>query len=126
MVNYDMLFDEHSFYKLLGERIRAARERHRPRMSQIQLASQLSLSRASVVNIEAGRQHPPLDTLWEIADALTIELHDLIPTRADYEAYQQRGGLDERIVAEIDSFAAGDATTRNALTAFVSRKKVDP
>lgn len=118
-----MLFEEQLFYKLLGERIRAARERHTPRVSQVQLASQLSLSRASVVNIEAGRQHPPLDTLWEIADALDIELRDLIPSKAEYEAYHARGGLDERIVAEIDTYAAGNEATRDALTAFVSRKK---
>lgn len=123
MVNYGMLFQEQTFYKLLGGRIRAARERHTPRLSQIQLAAQLNLSRASVVNIEVGRQHPPLDTLWAIADALDIELRDLIPTRAEYEAYQARGGMDERIVAEIETHAAGNETTRDALTAFITRSK---
>jgi DNA-binding XRE family transcriptional regulator len=118
-----MMLQEHLFYKLVGERIRTARQRCSPRVSQVQLANYLDLSRASVVNIEAGRQHPPLHVLWEIAEFLNIEMRDLIPSQAEYDAYQAREGLDERVVAAIEEQAAGNEETRRLLTEFVGRVK---
>jgi transcriptional regulator with XRE-family HTH domain len=123
MVNYGMMNKEQMFYRFVGERIRVARQRSIPRISQVQLANHLNMSRASVVNIEAGRQHPPLHILWEIAEFLNIEVRDLIPSQAEYTAYQARDGLDERMVAAIEEQAAGNEETRRLLTEFVGRAK---
>jgi len=73
-----MLPDEQStFYKMLGERIREARVS--AGLKQEALAGFLKLSRVSIVNIEKGRQHPPLHLLWDISKLLNIEVTKLLP-----------------------------------------------
>src|SRR5215217_1649513 len=78
--------DADSLYREIGRRIREARERVPKKLSQATLAKQLKVSRASIVNIEAGRQHAPLDLLWRIAEALKTELVTLIPRREELSA----------------------------------------
>lgn len=68
-------------YLIVGAKI--ARSRSEKKMSQVDLASRIGMSRASVVNIEKGRQHPPLHLLWQLADALEVELSALLPTRTE-------------------------------------------
>jgi transcriptional regulator with XRE-family HTH domain len=118
-----MAFNEQMFYNIIGERIRTARQHYRPRMSQAQLAEKLNLSRASVVNIEAGRQRPPLHVLWHIAESLDTELRLLLPSRDEYMAYHAHSGLDEQTVSHIEAVAGGNATTRELLTEFITRVK---
>lgn len=65
------------FYVELGNRIRGARLLHQ--IGQEELASQLELSRASLVNIEKGRQRPMIHTLVSIAKLLNVPLHNLVP-----------------------------------------------
>ncbi len=65
------------FYKQLGENIRIARRD--ADMTQITFARLLELSRPSIVNIEKGRQHPPLHFLVDISKILSIDVIDLIP-----------------------------------------------
>jgi len=69
--------DQEKFYQLLGTRIRDARKL--AGLKQEALASYLDLTRASVVNIEKGRQHPPLHLLYDISKILKVELCSLIP-----------------------------------------------
>lgn len=116
-----MALDEELLYRLVGERVRAARQRLEPSFSQAQLAERLDMSRTSIVNIEAGRQRPPLHVLWRIADALETELALLVPDRAEYVARGKPVALDEQTVAEIEEAAEGDAATGQLLTEFVSR-----
>jgi DNA-binding XRE family transcriptional regulator len=71
--------EEDLLYKLVGEQIRKGRERQKPKMSQAQLAGFLGISRTSIVNIEAGRQHPPLYVMWKIAETLRIEISHFFP-----------------------------------------------
>jgi len=66
-----------SFYTALGQRIAEARQRQR--MTQEALASDISLTRTSVVNIERGKQQLLLHTLVQIARALKVSPTDLIP-----------------------------------------------
>lgn len=54
----------------VGERVRALRE-HRG-LTQQQLAAQALMSRASVANLEAGRQNVALRRLCSLADALGV------------------------------------------------------
>jgi transcriptional regulator with XRE-family HTH domain len=65
------------FYKMLGERIREARIN--AGLKQEAFAGFLHLSRVSIVNIEKGRQHPPIHLLWDISKLLNIEVFDLLP-----------------------------------------------
>jgi len=63
-----------AFYEDFGERVRRARGS----MSQAALGALVGISRASISNIEAGRQHPPLHLLPRLARALGVEPAQLI------------------------------------------------
>jgi DNA-binding XRE family transcriptional regulator len=65
-----------SLYSIVGNNIRAIRERNS--IKQGALAEMLNLSRASIVNIEKGRQQPSLHLLIEIAQALNVEFLELL------------------------------------------------
>lgn len=64
-------------YYQIGEYIKDAREKKG--LTQEELANACSLSRTSITNIEKGRQHLPLHTLYKIAFALNKEVSDLLP-----------------------------------------------
>lgn len=67
-------------YRLLGRNIAAHRAARK--LTQAQVAERLGLTRASLANIETGRQRAMLHHLYEIADALELEsILDLIPGR---------------------------------------------
>ena len=52
-------------------------------ISQEELARRVELSRTSIVNMESGRQRPPLATLYDIADALGVQATELLPRNED-------------------------------------------
>ena len=64
-------------YKIIGERIQKKREKMG--LSQEDLAAKVGLLRTSITNTEAGRQKIPLEGLYRIAEALEMEVKDLIP-----------------------------------------------
>lgn len=68
---------EKEFYKALGQLIKQARTN--AKLKQEAFASMLNLSRASIVNIEKGRQRPPIHLLWDIGKALNISVTKLLP-----------------------------------------------
>jgi len=115
--------DDEFLYQAVGEKIRHVRERSRPKLSQAQLATRLGVSRASIVNIEAGRQHAPLHVLWKIAGVLGTELALLIPQRDELLETQVPIKLDERTISQIETAANGDPETRRQLTGFISKTK---
>jgi transcriptional regulator with XRE-family HTH domain len=108
-------------YRLVCEQIRRARGY--TGMSQAKLAKELGMSRTSVVNIEAGRQHPPLHVLWLIAEKLGTEAALLIPKQFEYREQSIPVSLDTHTVAEIERAANGDPVTRRHLTDFIGRVK---
>jgi len=65
------------FYVAVGRKISEVRQRRN--MTQEALASDISLSRTSVVNIERGKQQLLLHTLVQIAQALKAKPHELLP-----------------------------------------------
>lgn len=69
--------EQSKFYLALGSSIRQARTK--AKLKQETFATFLNLSRASIVNIEKGRQHPPIHLLWDIAKILNIQVSDLLP-----------------------------------------------
>lgn len=70
-------------YKLIGQRVRAAREQRG--LSQEKLAERVDLKRTSITNIEKGRQRLLVHTLFMISEALAVPIIDLIsvPTAID-------------------------------------------
>ena len=113
--------DEEALYRAVGERVRSARERQPARLSQAALAKKLEVSRASIVNIEAGRQHAPLYLLWRIAQHLDVELLSLIPSAAELAAVPSAAVLDDEMREELKKYANGDAATENALSSFIAQ-----
>jgi transcriptional regulator with XRE-family HTH domain len=113
--------DVQGLYPAVGRKIRAARERSTPRLSQDKLAKRLGISRASIVNIEAGRQHAPLDLLWNIAQILDLELTILIPQRAELLAIDNVVELNDKMRNQIEVEASGNATLKKSLTTIVGR-----
>jgi len=90
-------------YGFVGDLVR--QKRTQIGVSQEELAGKIGLARVSVVNIERGRQRPPLHVLWLIAEVLGVELRDLIPLHlqvtseplAVHPAYrEQMNGLVEK------------------------------
>jgi transcriptional regulator with XRE-family HTH domain len=67
-------------------------------LTQADLAEASSLSRTSITNIEKGRQHLPIHTLYVIALALGKEVADLLP---DFKVSSETK-LGERIPKDLD------------------------
>jgi transcriptional regulator with XRE-family HTH domain len=65
------------YYKELGQRIRQARLD--AGVTQEQVANAASLTRASVANIEAGRQQVLVHTLIALARAVNVTVPELLP-----------------------------------------------
>lgn len=117
MADFDHLYRE------LGRKIRQARERCGERLSQDSLAKRLGISRASIVNIEAGRQRAPLHLLWQIADLLGTDLTLLIPSREELLPPANQVRLDKEMIKQIEEAANGDPGAIKVLTGFVSKLK---
>ena len=71
--------DHRQFYQEVGRRIREARKRRKPPLTQETLAQLVSLTRTSITNVEKGRQKFLLHTLADIAIALQVEPASLLP-----------------------------------------------
>ncbi len=93
-------------------------------MSQAKLAKRIDMSRTSIVNIEAGRQHPSLHVLWAIAEELGTDVALLVPSHSDYDDVGPVE-LDSKSISLIETAANGDHGARRDLLAFISyaRKK---
>ena len=65
--------NQQDIYRQIGRNIRRLRE---GRLTQAQLASAIGISRASLANIEAGRQQVLVHYLFAIAEELNLETLD--------------------------------------------------
>lgn len=64
--------EQNYLYELIGNQIQELRKKSR--FSQENLAKKLELSRASIVNIEKGRQHPSIHLLIDLARILNVNI----------------------------------------------------
>ena len=71
--------DQRRFYQEVGQRVREARLRRIPRLTQEALAQMVGLTRTSITNVEQGRQKCLLHTVANIAAALHVPAGSLIP-----------------------------------------------
>lgn len=69
--------NKQKFYQELGFVLSEARKN--AKLSQEILAEKVGLSRVSIVNIEKGRQTPPLHVLWTFSNIVGVELSELLP-----------------------------------------------
>lgn len=75
-------------YRLIGSQIAARRKELR--LKQAEVAAQIGLTRASLANIEKGRQKVMLHQIYRIAEALRIEtILDLVPRRFSMDLSDQ-------------------------------------
>lgn len=115
MADFDDLYGE------VGRKLRQARVTQG--FSQERLAQQLGISRASVVNIEAGRQRAPLHLLWQLSEALATDLSMLIPRREELSPTAREAALDPAMVKQIREAANNDSDGVKALTRLASKLK---
>lgn len=117
-------FDADALYGAIGERIRKTREGLPIRLSQAALAKKLNISRASIVNIEAGRQHAPLHLLWKLAKEIDVELTSLIPTRADLASIPANVELSDEMLKELRKHTNGNQALESTLSSFIAQAVV--
>jgi transcriptional regulator with XRE-family HTH domain len=107
--------------QLLGDRIRALRERQQ--LTQADLARLSELSRSQILLLERGERAPTVVTVASVARALGVPVGDLLdpvtqanpgPDRADRLATRARAlgpaGLDavERVIDALEQFASAE------------------
>ena len=63
-------------------------------MSQGSLGKRVGLSRASVANIEKGRQRIPLHHLYRLAQALGVNAHTLLPDSNGFPSSSVERGIN--------------------------------
>ena len=98
-------------YEAIGDRIRAARARSR--MTQIELAQRVGLTRSSIANVEAGRQRAMIHALLQIADVLGVSLGELVP---EFHSASHTSTL-----LSSDTFDGQPPTTHDFVTAALRR-----
>jgi transcriptional regulator with XRE-family HTH domain len=93
-------------YRLLGSR--AAKRRDELGLTQAEVASQIGLSRASLANLETGRQKILLHHVYKLAAALKVDsILDLIPKTFAFDTEPVnfvRSDVSDRQKAVIEDF----------------------
>lgn len=72
-----------SVYRHIGAVIRRGRRKFKPRLTQAALAQRVGISRASLANIETGRQSVLVHQLYALAAALDLAPGDFLLPAAD-------------------------------------------
>lgn len=92
--------DETGLYETLGRSVAARRKAIGK--TQAEIASQLTLSRASLANIERGNQKVLLHQVYHIAKALDLnDITDLIPLECF--DFKDRSGINPLEISSADS-----------------------
>lgn len=89
------VLDLDKFYIGIGENIK--NYRFKLGYSQDDLAKFLDLTRTSIVNIEKGRQRPPIHTLVELSSFLKVSVDDLLPSKDERDQINFLKGIKENI-----------------------------
>lgn len=109
-------------YRVLGERIKARREELG--LSQKELSEKiLTLGRASISNIEKGRQYPPLSTVYEMCRVLDIDVQRILPTYSEIESKVNSSPETEEIEKYIGTLNLDEKTLLQIREAFKKTNK---
>lgn len=114
------LVEDNEFYRELGRRIAARRSFLR--ITQAEVGERMGVSRASVANIEAGRQKLQVHQLYAIARALGFgDLGDILPTKVP--ALDGDSLLSDREDVSAVQRAQFESLVRNAVAAARPRSR---
>lgn len=108
-----MMNDRETFYQEVGRRIREARRRRKPPLTQEGLAKLVSLTRTSITNVEKGRQKFLLHTLADIASALHVDPATLLPKASGESDRQLDEALKHRPKAEKEWIKSAVSAAQN-------------
>ncbi|MBR1272714.1 helix-turn-helix transcriptional regulator [Bradyrhizobium sp. AUGA SZCCT0222] len=84
--NSDSLYDmtDLEIYRIIGAGLAARRKKLR--LKQAEVAEQIGLTRASLANIESGRQKLMLHQIYKLATALKVDsITELVPASFSFE-----------------------------------------
>lgn len=114
---------EDLFYEQIGERIR--NYRLSAGLGQEVFSELLNMTRASVVNIEKGRQRPSIFLLISIARILNIDYIDLVPVTLNIERVKENRPLQEIDFSAVVASSNVDLNERvkNSMNQFISQIK---
>ncbi len=96
------ILDLENFYSKLGENIKAARKKRG--YSQDDLTKHVGLTRTSIVNIEKGRQHPPMHVIMNIASLFNVDINELLPSPTEKKKSEILKTVKESISAAEKKF----------------------
>jgi transcriptional regulator with XRE-family HTH domain len=92
------------FYANLGRRIQDLRATRGVTQEELGSRLETKMTRASIANIESGKQRVYAHTLIEIARALDTSLHELLPEQSgETKRRAQRAPATERFASELAS-----------------------
>lgn len=100
-----ILLEVEDFYADLGQRLRALR--NQKGLTQQQLGARLvpAVTRASIANIETGKQRVLAHTLLQLADAVGVPLKELLPSRTGDAKESLRDELQRKLGLPDDKIA---------------------
>jgi transcriptional regulator with XRE-family HTH domain len=113
--------NEWSIYSALGEAV--AIRRKAMRLTQAQVATKVGISRASIANIESGRQKVLLHQVYLLAEALKLpSIMSLLPksllqSGGDLAVPISRDDISERQKAQVSDALMGMFASSPAITA---------
>ena len=100
-------------YSAIGQNARSAREQIG--LSQDQLASLVGISRTSMAQFEAGHQHLPLETIYQVAQSLGADIYAILPSLRDLAP------MSPDILGTVARDASLEPGERDALLTFFRR-----
>jgi len=80
LLNIGLMMNEKALYESIGQNLKALRTSPSGRqLTQEKLAEMVGLERTSITNIEAGNQRVSLHVLYELCNALGVEIMEVLP-----------------------------------------------
>ena len=116
---------EDAFLKELGLRLRQARKR--AGLSQSELASRVGRSQSFVYLVEDGQQNSHIGNLKQLADALNVQLRDMLPGSPEIGDMEEALGQSEKSLTELSiRLAEAGQQVTHTLTQLEQRRKLIP
>lgn len=109
--------DQYFLYLNLGAQIKMFREK--ANLSQLELGNLIQLSRASIVNIEKGRQNPSIHLLVDLSRVFQINVTEFF--QGDFWETQSQEMKNTRIETEINKVSTSDG--RLKVNEFIKQVK---
>lgn len=99
---FNILVDLKLFYREFGLALGVARRRKH--LSQEQFGAKVGLSRASITNVEGGRQPVQLHQVYVFASVLEVDISKLLPAESSSNTETRAPAEDKksRYLAELD------------------------